>query len=272
MEFKYLSDGKKVVVIGQLNNVESIVQEVFVTEGGDEIPSGEKFTTKSLHDEPVLSWKVKDEAKQDARLRRVEMEIKSAEAERSKIRTKLDGLKAIFKQSQLLSKNLEGQVLDTLISVMSGTCEYLVISRGYGVPDIIKFDDALIKNTDYGQYESLKLMTLMGRSDGNLSYRISHYSDGSGGGETAYPCPSRKAATDKAKTLILEKIESGRFPTVVEYMKLQKMGISFDKTITVQIKARILDAFTSNAKTSKEKYEESRDKSKAAEKEAKALF
>ena len=42
METKYLSDGRKVVVIGQLNNVESIVQEIFVSDGGDQIPTDHK--------------------------------------------------------------------------------------------------------------------------------------------------------------------------------------------------------------------------------------
>jgi hypothetical protein len=37
MEIKYLSDGRKVVVVGQLNQTETIVQEVFVTEAGDEL-------------------------------------------------------------------------------------------------------------------------------------------------------------------------------------------------------------------------------------------
>ena len=56
METKFLSDGRKVVVVGALNNQETIVQEVFVTQQGDEIPGGERFVVKSLHDQPVESW------------------------------------------------------------------------------------------------------------------------------------------------------------------------------------------------------------------------
>lgn len=47
METKFLSDGRKVVVVGALNNQETIVQEVFVTQQGDEIPGGERFVVKS---------------------------------------------------------------------------------------------------------------------------------------------------------------------------------------------------------------------------------
>ena len=53
---KYTTDGKKVVVIGDLNQTEKIVQEIFVTEDGAEIPSGERFVVKSLLDEPAKSW------------------------------------------------------------------------------------------------------------------------------------------------------------------------------------------------------------------------
>ncbi|HEI9857545.1 TPA: hypothetical protein SLO96_000850 [Proteus mirabilis] len=57
METKFLSDGRKVAVLGKLNTTESIVQEIFVTDSGVEIPSGENFTTKSLHDEPEKATK-----------------------------------------------------------------------------------------------------------------------------------------------------------------------------------------------------------------------
>ena len=271
MKYKYLSDGKKVVVIGQLNNVESIVQEVFVTDGGDEIPSGEKFTTKNLHDEPVISWKIKEETKLETRLQRVNHEIKNAEREQNNVRIKLKGLEAIFRQSRLLSESLEGQNLDTLISVMSGACEYLVLAK-YGFPEIVKFDDTLICRSDNQRYESLKLLTLMGSTDGNLSFRISNYSDGIGGSDTVIPCPNKEAALDKVNELCTAKMESGRFPSVIEYKRLKDMGVLFDKPTTAKIKAHILAAFAANAGTAKEKYEEGRDKEKAAEKEAKALF
>ena len=76
---KYMSDGRKVVVIGQLNTVESIVQEIFVTEQGDEIPSGERFTTKDLHDTPEQNYeKSLQHAKDnlDKSLEKIRMEFK----------------------------------------------------------------------------------------------------------------------------------------------------------------------------------------------------
>ena len=37
-EIKFTTVGKKVVVIGDLNQTDKIVQEIFVTKEGDEIP------------------------------------------------------------------------------------------------------------------------------------------------------------------------------------------------------------------------------------------
>lgn len=64
---KYTTDGRKVVVIGDLNQTEKIVQEIFVTKDGDEIPSGERFVVKSLLDAPAKSWKEQELIKLEAR-------------------------------------------------------------------------------------------------------------------------------------------------------------------------------------------------------------
>jgi len=43
MQTKYTNDGKKVGIVGKLNAEQTIVQEIFITESGQEIPSGENF-------------------------------------------------------------------------------------------------------------------------------------------------------------------------------------------------------------------------------------
>lgn len=227
MEFKYLSNGKKVVVVGQLNNVESIVQEVFVTESGDEIPSGEKFTTKSLHDEPVVSWQEKREGDLKASLKRIERSIEKEEQKQKEVRSQLDGLRAIFKQSKLLSENLEGQDLDILVSVMSGTCEFLVIEN-YGVPRLVRFEKELADNDEYGRFESLKLISLMGRSDGSVQYNLNRYSDGSGCYTHVHPCNNMEEARLVMKRSVSDRIEKGRFPSISELEKLNEIGVVLD--------------------------------------------
>ena len=95
-EFKYLSDGRKVLVVGKLNNVEYIVQEIFVTTGGDEVPSGERFTTKNLHDEPVVSYREKREKESEQRLKRIERDIETAESKCRAIEVQQAALKSMY--------------------------------------------------------------------------------------------------------------------------------------------------------------------------------
>jgi hypothetical protein len=79
---KFTSDGKKVAIVGKLNSQETIVQEIFV-QGESEIPSGEHFVVKSLHDTPAVSWKESELKKLEERYRtdkeKFESEIKDAE-------------------------------------------------------------------------------------------------------------------------------------------------------------------------------------------------
>lgn len=63
MEIKFFFDGRKVVVVGALNNQETIVQEVFVTQQGDEIFGGERFVVKSLYDQLVELWLFREKVK-----------------------------------------------------------------------------------------------------------------------------------------------------------------------------------------------------------------
>ena len=94
---KYLSDGRKVVVVGVLNQTETIVQEVFVTKSGDEIPSGERFVVKSLHDAPVLSYKTKEEARLLKRIESEKKELAGIVVKQRAAKQKLETLRSILK-------------------------------------------------------------------------------------------------------------------------------------------------------------------------------
>lgn len=94
MEVKYTKDGKKVAIIGELNQNEYIVQEISVTESGDEIPAGDKFTAKGLLDMPVETWKAKED-------RKLQNSIENGKEELAKLNRKIGEYKgsahAIFK-------------------------------------------------------------------------------------------------------------------------------------------------------------------------------
>ena len=81
--------------------------------------------------------------------------------------------------------NSDDSQLDTLKKFMAGEITHLYVS-GYSpsITDFIDGSEPFDVDNWHGRMkvEGMKLVSLMGRSDGSLSYRLHHYSDGSGGG------------------------------------------------------------------------------------------
>lgn len=188
---KYTTDGKKVVVIGDLNQTDKIVQEIFVTENGDEIPQGERFIEKNLLDTPMKSWKEKQLEKLEQEFNKAEKEwyekIKRIKNEKSNIYKSLSDrvnwLKGVAKTG-----NKEFEKAINIVADFLSDAEKWVLIKKYGVWDLFLFNEdncnAFIEKneTEYGErrYINMRLLSLYGESNGNFSFRISQYGDGSG--------------------------------------------------------------------------------------------
>lgn len=186
-ELKYLSDGRKVSVVGKINKTEFIVQEVFVTDKGDEIPSGENFTAKSLHDSPVQSWKEKELAKVENRYDKAQEEIKTIERELRVMKGKRQGHVDILSQNEKIIRLLNDCNIDDMADILMGNIKYIV-DDNYGL-NVKEFEDGLFAwDSSYGDrsYEGLKMMSLYAlqssryASGRRCAVRISNYTDGSG--------------------------------------------------------------------------------------------
>ena len=206
-DIKYTNDGKKVLIVGKLNSQETIVQEIFVS-AGQEIPSGENFVVKSLHDAPAESWKEKNLRELEARyaIDRKKLQTQIDDQER---RLSLERDKAKLQTSALLQfvKNSDESQLETLKAFMAGEITHLFVA-GYS-PEIISWKDSdKSYQADsfyrHARLEGIKLVSLMGSSDGDLSYRLHQYRDGSGGSTTVYPAKSYEAALAMAQAQLDE--------------------------------------------------------------------
>lgn len=171
---KYTTDGKKVVIIGNLNSQEKIVQEIFIV-NGIEIPSGENFVVKSLHDSPAVSWK---EQKEKEISDRYDIASKKLEDETYEMKNKLSKMVEIFrKKAEWLQKATEQfnpEIFNTLINVLSGNIKYLINTEH--APELIEYTDF----TETRERD-LRLFSFYGESKGNFAYGIGDYSDFSGG-------------------------------------------------------------------------------------------
>lgn len=209
-DIKYTNDGKKVIIVGKLNSQETIVQEIFVS-SGQEIPSGENFVVKSLHDAPAESWKEKNlrelEARYDSDRKKLQAQIDDQER-----RLGLERDKAKLQTSALLQfvKSSDESQLETLKAFMAGEITHLFVA-GYS-PEIISWKDSnKVYDQDsfyhHARLEGIKLVSLMGKSDGELSYRLHEYRDGSGSSKTIYPATSYAAALAMAQAQLDEDIK-----------------------------------------------------------------
>jgi len=214
MEIKYTKDGKKVAVLGKLNNNQWIVQEIFVA-NGQEFPGGENFVESSLLDEPAKSWKAENEKKLDKRCEEREGVLNKLNEQ---IEIKLHSGYAADLINQFLEKyeNIDPSELQTLFDFMSGKITHLVFGM-YGGYKIVSLVDGL-KNEDvyhYTRFEGLNLVSLFGcmedgrrwpgQKDYSLNWKINQYHDGSGVWRPLYPCRSFEDAKAKIDELIADK-------------------------------------------------------------------
>jgi len=93
MQTKYTNDGKKVGIVGKLNAEQTIVQEIFITESGQEIPSGENFVVTSLHDQPVKKWSTFYEDQCKRAEKEYEYKLKRIEENNSRLYKQLERYK-----------------------------------------------------------------------------------------------------------------------------------------------------------------------------------
>lgn len=214
MESKFLADGRKVAIVGQLNQQEWIVQEVFVTESGDEIPAGERFTTKSLLDEPAKTYKQKELEKLEAAIAKRNQELSRYSKEIADLKCEVQAEKEIQKCIRNATAGaIAEDDLGMLVDFLTGNINWIV-ERGYGHSDPIPFREAITGKEsqwrEHARFDSLKLISLYGGSEGDLTYRLSRYSDGSGSGNEIFAFRTFKEAVRKSIDLTMRHLEGER--------------------------------------------------------------
>lgn len=183
METKYLSDGRKVVICGKINQTEYIVQEIFITANGSEIPSGENFTAKSLHDTPVESWKQKEEKRIEDSLIKRKAELDKIDNEIKYLRKKREAAAEWVKRNNFIQDKLADFDWDHFADVFTGNIKYAV-RLGWQL-EVVDFETSCEDYEGYN-FDSLKAISLVNKYSANTnnlqySFEVNYYRDGSGG-------------------------------------------------------------------------------------------
>lgn len=240
-EIKFTTDGKKVVVIGSLNSQEKIVQEIFIVDGS-EIPSGEHFVVKSLHDAPAVSWKENDLKKLEERYEKkrkqyndeIDKNYKAYKAKTSELRAKMAYIGAAL-------KNANEKSFETLVDFITGETEWIVVNH---------YDVQLLPINEFHQmYEDkLRLISLFGKDDGSFTYAVGDYYDYSGGNKKFYPFKSHEEALSKFKEILLNETISEKNLLIAE-----KYGFEYPAEKVKEYKEKQMAAFSKNISDYKEK-------------------
>lgn len=252
MEIKYLRDGRKVTIISKVNDKDFVVQEIFVTEDGVEKPSGDHFVASNLLEERLLSFAEKKVISTEKRIRDAIKEeatiVKRIEELKKQQACQADLLKASISSIESLKS------IDTnhLADVLTGNIKWLCYSSHSGWTKPLLFTESISHSTPINTfrkcYEGLRLLSVFGKSNGNFSYKINRWGDGSG---TDSDVVFFKTDDDLHKYLyktMYDKSEKGIL-TLEEIINLQKI-IEVPESIISAYKEKLKDNYQNRYATS----------------------
>lgn len=228
MNHKFTADGRKVVVVGALNAKETIVQEVFVTDG-TEFPAGEHFVVKTLLDAPAETYKAKREREAEENIKTLEKQKELLSAQIADLQFKRASATAKVKWIEGITETEVREAFDNIKAMLSGEYTHVVI-KDHSSFEIKEWDEKLFTSTDdyyRTRFESLRLISLFGDWNGrlNLNWKVNTYRDGSGSSTNFYPCRSLQEAIEKVK----EVVDAKDYLSDVDYQLCLKYGIPVDE-------------------------------------------
>lgn len=170
---------------------------------------------------------------------------------------KLSGYRDLFKSVSVLANNIDKQDFTHFLDVITGKVKYAVPS-GYPVPHEI--EDAMeymscIDNC-YGskKYDGLRLMTLLGRSDGKISYQLNRWPDGSGDNASVEFFNDIESARNYIKSRFMENFDKIKV-SLSFYENLRKNGIEFNDEELKKIKEKIESGLREDFSSSQASFE-----------------
>lgn len=219
-----------------------LVQAIFQGDHGEEsygpiieapyqLVDSEKKTRLGA-DSSVLAEKI---AKQRAELQEVQSETN---------RARHDLREAQQNSAEIIERLKQYPVLKRIDDILAGRMTHVVVG-GYSSPEIMLTTDISPQKDKYNRWDKdkAKLLTLYGASGGDLAFRLSHYSDGSGGGQEAWLFASEEEAKAKVAELIeanlREWLKSDHNYSFGEALaRAKQYGITLDSDLAAQAEDR----------------------------------
>lgn len=194
MKIRYDTQGNEFIIAGEVDGI-SVGYERYDDGEGNEIRGELRVLDCELYENPPTE-------RQHEKLAELNTKISDAYSRLNQVRTELHVIETAGKERMEFLKQYKG--LQRLEDFLEGRITHFVF-EDYGPPKLLTFDAAM--KTDGGEsYRPVKfkLLTLFGRTGGELDWRINNYSDGSGIDKEAIPCTSYEQALDVYREKIAE--------------------------------------------------------------------
>jgi hypothetical protein len=186
MDEKYLVDGRSVTVIATLPDGRFLVDPLYEYDDQD-YPADAPFIVDHIFDAAPTNKLNKD-------VERLNREIKELRETRHTIEMEI--ITARKQNEASLKDYARFDELKLLNDFIAGKITHYFEIPHYGSPRIIKLSET--KTDEYNRGE-FRLLSLFGRSDGHLDWKLNAYYDGSGSWNEVIPCTSYEQALVEAQ-------------------------------------------------------------------------
>jgi hypothetical protein len=264
---QFLRDGRKVLVLDELNPKEVIVQEIYVVDG-KEVPHGNRFTvmcSQLVGAKEPMSYLAQRKIELEIQLKRAQAQYEEEDARLSELLNVRH--KALAEQAKYLGKVDLGKLqhaFEEAVGLLTGAMKYVMVKH-YGVPELFDFADYACKmmqvDSSYSRirFEGFKLITLYGMTEGDPQWRLNHYRDGSGStGPVLSFYPDRESAVAVLAAGIEEACKDFYSDDALD--QIEKWGLT---PVTFKLNARVArmrDTFNAEAIKDQERRQVSAEK------------
>jgi len=227
------------------------------------LPLGEKFTSKSLLDSPAKTYQKIEEERLKNSIDSQKKELKRLESLTREQAVKREAEAELTKQSLMSMKSMIDFDFDLLVDFVSGNIKYIV-DVGYDGMYISKaseFNEKMTYFDGWGQsvkFDGVRLISLLGKSGGDLSFNINRYSDGSGSSTQIKLIRSDDELKSHYIEILNKRLDAGKLS--VEDIEKVSEHISVPKDIVSTVFDKHLDNIRQRQKNEKENM---KDKHKA---------
>jgi FtsZ-binding cell division protein ZapB len=243
---------------------------VYVAESdGDHIvrPTVETDEEEQWEGNPVTLRKIFASAPRDVydkTIQALDMKVSELQEKRRALEEELR--KSKQDETERKKRIMTNAALERIDDFLAGKITHFVYGE-YGV-EIKTFEES---TSDPDRRErDVKLLSLYGRSKGDLAWKLNDYYDGSGSWRHVYPCSSLEDATNLAKRLIETKYEEWRKDGKNSYWLTSvvassvKFGIPIPKDVRTEIKNQFIKTASQHREQKHKEFLEAEDRMRNA--------